>query len=194
MKKKSIGQIPSVELMQAELKRVKYRSRFSRVMRSTLYILIVVAAVAVLVATLWMPVLQIHGDSMTPNVSNGDIIVTVKTNELKRGDVVAFYYNNKVLVKRVVALPGDWVDIREDGTVYINSVPQEEPYVTEKALGYCDIAFPYQVAADVYFVLGDHRSVSVDSRSSVIGCVAKDQIVGKIAFRVWPLADMGLIS
>ncbi len=194
MKKKEIIEIPSVELMEAELKRVKYRSRFGKVMRSTIYALITVAAVAVLVATLWMPVLQIHGSSMTPTISDGNIILTVKGGELEPGDIIAFYYNNKILVKRVIALPGDWVDIDENGTVYVNSVAQNEPYLQEKALGQCDIELPYQVPSAAYFVMGDHRSVSVDSRNSVVGCITEDQIVGKIVFRVWPLAQFGLID
>lgn len=194
MKKKTAGQMPSVAQMQAELSRLKYRNRFSKVMRSTVYALIIVAAIAVLVATLWMPVLQIHGSSMAPNVADGDIILTVKTSEAKPGEIIAFYYNNKILVKRVIALPGDWVDISEDGSVYVNSVLQEETYLQEKALGQCDIEFPYQVPAASYFVLGDNRSVSVDSRHSAVGCISEEQIVGKIVFRVWPLPVFGLVE
>lgn len=194
MKKKTAGQMPSVAQMQAELSRLKYRNRFSKVMRSTVYALIIVAAIAVLVATLWMPVLQIHGSSMAPNVADGDIILSVKTSEAKPGEIIAFYYNNKILVKRVIALPGDWVDISEDGSVYVNSVLQEETYLQEKALGQCDIEFPYQVPAASYFVLGDNRSVSVDSRHSAVGCISEEQIVGKIVFRVWPLPVFGLVE
>jgi len=194
MKKKTAGEMPSVAQLQAELNRLKYRNRFSRVMRSTVYALIIVAAIAVLVATLWMPVLQIHGSSMTPNVSDGDIILTVKGSEAKPGEIIAFYYNNKILVKRVIALPGDWVDIGEDGSVYVNSVLQQEPYLREKALGQCDIIFPYQVPAASYFVLGDNRSVSVDSRHTAVGCILEEQIVGKIVFRVWPLSEFGLVE
>jgi len=180
--------------MEAELKRVKHRKRYISVIRSTVYALITVAAVAALVATLWMPVLQIHGSSMAPTMEDGNIIVTVKSGEHKCGDIIAFYHNNKILVKRVVAKAGDWVDIDESGNVYVNGVLLEEPYLQSKAFGDCDLEFPYQVPAAKLFVLGDQRSVSSDSRISSIGCIAKDQIVGKIVFRVWPLSDFGTVG
>lgn len=187
-------QNPSVESMEAELKRIRYRRRYARVIRSTIYTLITVAAIAVLVAMLWLPVLQIHGSSMTPAVNDGDIIVSLKGSEFKQGDIIAFYYNNKILVKRVIASPGDWVDIDEQGNVSVNGALLDEPYLTEKALGECNIDLPYQVPAAKYFVMGDHRSISVDSRNTAVGCVAEEQIVGKIAFRVWPLGDFGAIN
>ncbi len=186
--------VPSVDVMEAELKRVKYRKRYAKVLRSTLYTLITVAAVAVLVATLWLPVLQIQGSSMTPTLSDGNIIVSVKDSDFETGDVIAFYYNNKILVKRVIAQPGDWVNIDADGTVYVNGIKLDEPYLTEKALGECNIELPYQVPAAKVFVMGDHRSISADSRNTAVGCVAEEQIVGKIVFRVWPLADFGPIG
>lgn len=192
MKKKI--ELPSVEAMQAELKRVKYRKRYRKVLRSTVYTLITVAAVAVLVATLWLPVLQTHGESMTPTMDDGDIIVCVKDSDYECGDIIAFYYNNKILVKRVIALPGEWVDIDEDGTVYVNGERIDEPYVTQKALGDCNIELPYQVPAAKIFVMGDHRSNSADSRNTAVGCVSEEQIVGKIVFRVWPLSEFGSIG
>ena len=149
------------------------------------------AAVAVLVATLWLPVLQIYGSSMTPTLQDGDILLSAKTSDMKPGDIVAFYYNNKILVKRVICGAGDWVNIREDGTVLVNDTVLQEPYLTEKALGECDISLPYQVPDGKIFVMGDHRSTSVDSRSTAVGCVAQEQIVGKIVFRVWPLNQFG---
>lgn len=194
MKKKVTPERPSIEAMQAELKRVRYRQRYRRVLRSTIYTLITVAAVAVLVATLWLPVLQTHGESMTPTLSDGNIIVSVKESTYECGDIIAFYYNNKILVKRVIALPGEWIDIDEDGTVYVNGVPIDEPYVTDKALGECNIELPYQVPAAKIFVMGDHRSNSADSRNTAVGCVSEEQIVGKIVFRVWPLSDFGPIE
>jgi len=157
------------------------------------YTLITVAAIAVLVATLWMPVLQIYGSSMTPTLKDGNIVVSVKSVNFQSGDVIAFYYNNKILIKRVIAGPGDWVNIEEDGTVYVNNEKLEEPYLMEKALGECDIEMPYQIPESRLFVMGDHRSVSVDSRSTAVGCVSEEQIVGRIAFRVWPLNEFGKI-
>ena len=185
---------PSVEDLEAELKRERYKRRYHSVFRSTVYTLITVAAIAVLVATLWMPVLQIYGSSMSPTLQDGEIIFTVKTSDFKPGDIAAFYYNNKILVKRIICGPGDWINIDEDGTVYVNDIRLEEPYLTEKALGECNIELPYQVPDGRYFVMGDHRSTSVDSRSTAVGCVAGEQIVGKIIFRIWPLDRMETIN
>ena len=185
---------PSVEQLAAELKRVKYRSRYRAVLRSTLYMLIVVAAVAVLVATIWMPVLQIYGASMTPTLSEGDIVVSIKGSDFQPGDLVAFYLGNKILVKRCIAGPGQWVDIDEDGNVSVDGKLLEEPYLTEKSLGGSNIELPYQVPDNRYFCMGDHRSTSVDSRHTEIGCVSEEQIVGKIVFRVFPLREFGKLK
>lgn len=191
MKRRNPQDLPQASQIEKELAREKYKGQYRKVLRSTVYMLITVAAVAILVATLWLPVLRIYGDSMTPTLVGGDIVVSVKSEDFSPGDVISFYYNNKILVKRVVALPGDWVDIAEDGTVYVNGEPLDEPYLTEKALGLCDIELPYQVPESRIFVMGDHRSVSVDSRNTAIGCIAQEQIVGKLVFRVWPLASFG---
>ena len=191
MRKKTLGEMPSAEQLEAELKREKYKRRYHSVLRSTIYTLITVAAIAVLVATLWLPVLQVDGSSMTPTLQDGEIIFSVKTADLEPGDIVAFYYNNKILVKRVICGPGDWVNIDEDGTVYVNEVRLKEPYLAEKALGDCNIELPYQVPDGKIFVMGDHRSTSVDSRNTAVGCVAQEQIVGKIIFRIWPLNRLG---
>ena len=186
--------MPTIKQLEAELAREQHRRRYGRTLRSTIYTLVVVAAVAVLVATLWMPVLRIYGSSMTPTVSEGEIVVCVKASDFEQGDIIAFYYNNKILVKRLIAGPGDWVDIDEDGNVYVNGELLDEPYLTEKAFGECDLELPYQVGDDRYFVMGDHRSTSIDSRSTSVGCVAEEQIEGKIVFSVWPLNRFGPVK
>ena len=185
--------IPSTEEVKAEWERLAYRSRYIRVLRSTIYALVVVAAVAVLLATLFLPVLQVSGDSMNPTLQDKDVIVLVKSGSLKTGDLCGFYWQNKLLLKRVIGLPGDIISLDENGVVTVNGTVLDEPYVDELALGECDIKFPYQVPENRYFVLGDHRATSIDSRSSVIGCVEKNQIVGKVFIRVWPLSSFSLI-
>lgn len=185
---------PSIEVLEQELQRVRYKRRYRSVLKSTLYALITVAAVAVLVATLWLPVMQTYGSSMTPTLSNGEIVFSVKTGKPERGDIVAFYYNNKILVKRVIGLPGDWVDIREDGIVFINEQMLIEPYIAEHDFGNADIELPYQVPDGKYFVMGDHRATSADSRHTAVGVIGTDQIVGKIIFRVWPLESFGPVG
>ena len=190
MKEKKTPPIPNVAELESELKREKYKNRYWKVFRSTIYILITVAAVAVLVATLWLPVLQIYGSSMSPTLEEGDIVVSIKSKNYETGDIVAFYYNNKILIKRVIASSGDWVDLDEDGTVYVNGEKLDEPYVKDKAFGECDLELPYQVPESRIFVMGDHRSVSVDSRSKAVGCVAEEQIVGKLVCRIWPLTGL----
>jgi signal peptidase I len=196
-KAQSVGenplQIPTVEQLETELKREKYKMRYKSVLRSTISLLTITAAVAILIVTLWMPVLKIYGVSMNPTLENGNIVILFKNTGIKQGDLVAFYYNNKILVKRVIAFAGDWINIDEDGTVYVNGEKLDEPYLTEKAYGECDIEMPYQIPDGKIFVMGDHRSVSMDSRSSQIGCVSEEQIVGKLAFRVWPLKEIGVM-
>ena len=180
---------PSLEQLKKELGRERYKRRFRRVMRSTVNALIVVVAVAALIATLVLPVLQIAGTSMEPNLNDGDIVVLVKTDRLETGDLCAFYYSNKILIKRVIGTPGDYLWIDKEGTVYLNNQMLDEPYVSEKSLGECDIEFPYQVTENYYFMMGDHRATSIDSRSSVIGCISEDQMIGKIICKVWPLNE-----
>lgn len=176
-----------------EKNRILYQRKYRETLKSTVAVLVVVAALAVLAATLWLPVLRIYGNSMTPTLSEGNLVATVKTSDFKTGDVVAFYYNNKLLVKRVIAGPGDWVDLADDGTVYVNGKELEEPYLEEKALGETDIEYPYQVPENRWFVMGDHRSVSLDSRTRAIGPVAEEQIVGKLVWRLWPLDAAGAL-
>ena len=183
--------LPSMEQVESERSRLRYRRRYRQTMQSTINVLIVVAALAVLVATVWTPVLQIYGASMTPTLSEGDIVVSVKGADFQPGDLIAFYLGNKILVKRCIAGPGQWVDIDPDGTVYVDGKRLDEPYVTEKSFGDCNIALPYQVPESRYFCMGDHRSTSADSRHTEVGCVAEEQVVGKIVWRVWPLAGFG---
>ena len=187
-------QMPDVAQLEAELQRERYKKRYKRVLRSTVYTLVVVAAIAVLVATIWMPVLQIYGSSMTPTLAESDIVVSIKGTDFAPGELVAFYLGNKILVKRCIAGPGQWVDIDADGNVFVDGKLLDEPYLTEKALGDCNIELPYQVPDNRYFCLGDHRATSVDSRNTAVGCVAEEQIVGKIVFRVWPLAGFGALQ
>lgn len=194
MKQKKPLEMPSQELLEAEVKRVRYRKRYKNVLRSTVYTLVVVAAAAVLAATIWLPVLQIYGASMNPTLDEGDIVVAVKGSGFQQGDLVAFYIGNKILVKRVIAGPGQLVDIDEDGNVYVDGQYLDEPYLAEKSLGDANIDLPYQVPDNRYFCMGDHRSTSVDSRHTEIGCVSEEQIVGKIVFRVWPFASIGTVK
>ena len=182
---------PTHQQREDELKRTKYRKRYRRVLRSTIYTLITVAAVAVLVATLLLPVLQVYGSSMSPTLTDRDIVLTLKTSKFETGDVIAFYYNNKILIKRVIAHAGDWVDITPEGDVYVNGELLDEPYLDAKAYGDCNIEFPYQVPDNRIFCMGDHRATSLDSRNTAVGCISEEQIVGKIIFRVWPFAAFG---
>ena len=192
--KHSKRDLPELDALQSELKRERYKRRFRRLLRSTVSALIVVAAVAALIATLVLPVLQIAGTSMEPSLNDGDIVLLAKTKKLKSGDLCAFYYSNKILIKRVIATPGDYIWIESDGTVFLNGEALDEPYISEKALGECDVEFPYQVPENNYFVMGDKRDTSIDSRSSVIGCVAEDQIIGKIFCKFWPLSEFKFIK
>lgn len=185
---------PTAAEVEQELQRVYYKERYGKTLRSTIYALITVAALAVLTATLLLPVLQIHGSSMAPTISDGELVISIKGSNYDKQDVVAFYYNNKILVKRVIANSGEWVDIDSFGNVKVNGERLNEPYLMDKSLGECDIELPYQVPEGRVFVMGDHRSVSVDSRSSAVGCVAEEQVVGKLAFRIWPLNKIGTIN
>ena len=187
--------LPSSEALQAELEKENYRNRFFNTFRSTVFGLITVAAMAVLVAVLFLPVLHIYGQSMNGTLDNGDIVVSVKSNEMETGEIIAFYYNNNILVKRVIAGSGDWVDIDRDGNVYVNQKLLDEPYLKEpKSYGSTDIEFPYQVPENKIFVMGDNREISIDSRNTSVGCVDQEQIVGHIVFRAWPMNKMGAIK
>jgi signal peptidase I len=179
--------MPSLEVIEDAVAQAKYRRRFRRMLRSTIFTLITVSAVAVLIAVLLLPVLKIYGSSMMPSLEEGDYVLSVKGGEMDTGDIVAFYYNNKVLIKRVIGQAGQWIDIDQDGNVYVDNVAIDEPYLDRKAFGECDIELPYQVPEARVFVMGDNRDVSVDSRSTTVGCVAEEQLVGKVVFCIWPL-------
>ncbi len=185
-KRKKVLDMPTPEQIEQERKRLRYQRRYGKTLKSTIAILVVVAALAVLVATLWMPVLRIYGTSMTPTLEDGQIVITVKSTHFKQGDIVAFYQGNKLLVKRFIAGPADWVDIDIDGNVRVNGTILDEPYISEKAYGDTNIELPYQVPDNRYFLMGDNRDVSVDSRNTAVGCVSDEQIEGKVIFRIWP--------
>ena len=186
--------LPTTGQISRELKRVRYDTGFRGMLRSTVGILVTVAAAAVLIAVLFLPVLQIYGTSMSPTMNEGDVMVFVKGTKFETGEVVAFYYNNKILVKRVIANAGQWVDIDADGNVYVNNMRLDEPYIETKAYGETNIELPYQVPDSRIFVMGDNRDVSIDSRHSSVGCISDEQIVGKIVFRVWPLSGFGWVK
>ena len=186
--------LPTKHQIETERKRYRRQKAYNKALRGTVYVLTIVAAVAVLVATLILPVLQIEGTSMEPTLSNGDIVLLTKTPRFDRGQLCGFTWNNKLLIKRVIGLPGDWIEIDTDGTIYLNGEKLEEPYVQRKAFGECDLEFPFQVPQEQYFVVGDMRESSIDSRNSLIGCIPKDQIVGKVFFRVWPFDRIRILK
>lgn len=191
---KSPLQIPGIEQIEAELRKEQYKHDYIRVLKSTAFTLLVVAAAAVIIAVLICPVIQIVGESMSDTLQDGDIVVAINDSKYATGNVVAFYYNNNILIKRVIATAGSWVDIDRDGNVSVNGEPLDEPYVTDKAIGECNITLPYQVPDDRIFVMGDHRETSVDSRNTAVGCISSDLVVGRILFRIWPLSGLGSIS
>ncbi len=192
--KKHAVQIPSIEQVEEERARLRYKHRYSKTLKSTVAILVVVAALAVLVATLWMPVLQIYGSSMSPTLKDGEIVIAVKGSSFSTGDVVGLWYENKLLVKRVIGKPGDWINIDKDGNITVNGELLDEPYITKKAYGETTIELPCQVGDDMWFVVGDNREVSIDSRNTSVGCITTDQIVGRIVFCIWPIKDFGVLK
>lgn len=183
-----------IKEMRQELRRVKYNQKFIGALFNTVGTLLVVAAIAVLISNLWLPILQVTGSSMSPTLEEGEVLLASKNSNFDTGDVVAFYYNNKILVKRVIATAGDWVNISEDGTVYVNDIAIDESYLVEKDFGDCNIELPYQVPESKIFVMGDNRSVSLDSRNTAVGCVSEEQMVGNVTFRLWPLSEIGSLN
>lgn len=194
MKKDNEITLPTTSEIEELYKKAKCRKLFTEKIRSTFFMLIVVAAFAILVAMLYLPTLRIYGKSMKGTLDSGDVVLTVKSNHFRTGDIVAFYYNNNILVKRVIAESGDWVNITKDGTIYVNSKKIKEPYIEYKSYGETNIKFPYQVPENRIFVLGDNRSVSIDSRNTSVGTVSDEQLVGKLIFRIWPLSDIGTLN
>lgn len=186
--------LPTIEQIEAERKRIQHKKAYRKSLLQTIYVLIIVAAFAVLISSLFLPVVQITGHSMNPVLEEGDIVLILKRNHFKSGDIISFTWNNKTLIKRVIAGPGDWVEIDDTGTVYVNEKALEEPYITEKSLGQCDLEFPIQVGDDEYFVIGDQRESSIDSRNSVIGNVKKEHLIGRVTFRIWPFQKIGFIN
>lgn len=186
-------ELPPLDALKTELEQERQRSRVRRMFVSTASIVVVAAALTVLVTSLWTPVLKVYGSSMTPTLSEGDLVISAKGGSFQQGDIVSFYFNNNILVKRVIGLAGDWIDISPEGDVSVNGKIIDEPYLKEKALGQCDIKLPYQVPEGRIFVMGDHRSTSVDSRLSSVGCVSEEQVVGKLLVRFWPMNEVGLL-
>ncbi|MDO4754912.1 MAG: signal peptidase I [Parabacteroides sp.] len=193
-RKKTVDSLPTIKQVETERKRYRRQKAYNKALGGTGYVLTIVAAIAVLISTLLLPVLQIEGKSMEPTLTNGDIVLLTKTKEFDRGELCGFSWNNKLLIKRVIGVSGDWIEIDTDGIVYLNGEQLDEPYAARLAVGECDLEFPFQVPEEEYFVLGDMRENSIDSRNTIIGCVTRDQIVGKVFFRIWPLNDMKLLK
>ena len=189
-RRKTVDSLPTKKQVETERKRYRRQKAYNKALGGTVYVLTIVAAVAVLIATLVLPVLQIEGTSMEPTLVNGDIVLLTKSTVFERGELCGFSWNNKLLIKRVIGIPGDWIEIDTDGTVYLNGEKLDEPYAQRLSMGECDLEFPYQVPQEQYFVMGDMRESSIDSRNTLIGCVAKDQIVGKVFFRIWPFKTL----
>ena len=186
--------LPTMDQIESERKRYRWKKAYMKALRGTISVLTYMAAVAALIATLLLPVMQIEGTSMEPTLTNGDIVLLTKTTKFSRGDICGFSWNNKILIKRVIGIPGDWIEIDTDGTVYLNGEKLDEPYANQIAFGECDLEFPFQVPPEQYFVLGDMRESSIDSRNTLVGCVETEQIIGKIFFRIWPLKKIQLFS
>ena len=189
-RRKTVDSLPTKKQVETERKRYRRQKAYNKALGGTVYVLTIVAAVAVLIATLVLPVLQIEGTSMEPTLVNGDIVLLTKSTVFEHGELCGFSWNNKLLIKRVIGIPGDWIEIDTDGTVYLNGEKLDEPYAQRLSMGECDLEFPYQVPQEQYFVMGDMRESSIDSRNTLIGCVAKDQIVGKVFFRIWPFKTL----
>ena len=184
----------TVRQIEGELKLLLRKQNSRRIFRQTVFSLLVVAAAAVLAAMLFFPIFRVTGSSMEPTLDPKEIVVCLKSSRFQSGDLVAFYYNNKVLLKRVIGTAGDTIEIDDSGNVFVNGSQLDEPYIMEKSLGQCDIDFPYQVPDNRIFVMGDNRETSVDSRTTAVGCIADEYVIGKVFLRVWPLERLGTLD
>ncbi len=151
-------------------------------------VLVVIITVSLLLNlfTFIMPVVKYYGSSMSPTLEDGQILIVSKVSEIGNGDIIAFYYNNKVLVRRVVATENQQISVDIFGTVTVDGEELVEPYIGNKTLGQCNLDFPYNVPSGSLFVLGDNREVAMDSRLEEIGTVTEDRLIGKIVFSINP--------
>lgn len=186
--------LPHLHQLEEELRRENYKKRYRSTLRGNLFFLVVVAAAALLITNLWLPFYKISGSSMAPTLQEGDVLIAHRTSRFQAGDIVAFYYHSSTLVKRVIGCPGDVVDIDSEGVVTVNGTVLEEPYVSRLSLGDCDLTFPYEVPEGQLFVLGDERVTSVDSRNGAMGCINKEEVIGTLSLRVWPLGRTGYVE
>ena len=190
----NLKNIPTEQEIKTEIKRLEYREKYFRTLKSTFLTIISVIAAFFLISTLVLPVFRTYGDAMQPTLKEGQLVVTLRTTKVKSGDLICFYYNNKVLIKRVIAVGGDTVNIDWHGNVSVNYVKLDEPYITEKAFGECNVSLPFKVPLSKVFVMGDNRSASVDSRHTEVGCISQEQIIGKLILRIWPLGDISVVK
>ena len=187
-KPKDVQALPELNEIESEMSQVRSKGRFRQSLKGTFGALVVVVAIAVIIAFILLPVLKItNGHNMEPGFQTGDIILLQKTSKAEKGDVCAFYFNNKLLLRRVIAGEGDKVEIDEQGYVKVNGeFLEEDGYISEHALGQCDIDFPFHVPAGQYFVMGDNRDFAFDSRATNFGCVSQEEIYGKPMARIYP--------
>ena len=185
---------PTTQEFKKEYSRLRKKQEFHQGLGRVIRILVVVAAISIIIATVFFSIMQVRGSSMSPTMEENEIIIVNRYSDVKKGDLIAFYYNNKVLLKRVIGISGDMVDMDDEGNVYVNNEKIEEEYLEEKDYGTPDITFPYQVPDGRYFVMGDHRSVSIDSRYQIIGTVSSEQLIGKVKFRIWPITRFGPVK
>ncbi len=160
---------------------------------------IIVIVVVLVLAIYVVSLQQVVGPSMSDTLNNNDIVlldkISYRFTDIKRGDVVSLYYaDTKYLIKRVIGLPGEYVEF-QDNKLYIDNKYMDEDYVEDvitddfslSELGYDEIP------EDMYLVLGDNREDSLDSRDASVGLIPKEDIIGKVRIRIWPLNKIGII-